>query len=158
MKRMLLAALAAVSLGSAAQAATPADAEQAAILAVVERFFAAMKTQDAKTLAEVSLSDGVYTIQQQRPDGGYELRRPTTASVQESLAKRSGLDEHIWSPVVLRRGPIAVVWAPYQFKLEGASHHCGVDVFELAEADGTWKIASLMWTAEPGACAELGVK
>ena len=42
-----------------------------------------------------------------------------------------------------------------EFQLNGKTTHCGIDVFSLVKSDGGWKIAGLMWTQEPGACAEL---
>lgn len=48
-----------------------------------------------------------------------------------------------------------MIWAPYEFQLNGKTTHCGVDVFNMVKADGAWKIASLTWTTEPTACGEL---
>ena len=53
------------------------------------------------------------------------------------------------------RGRIGIVWAPYEFWLDGKSHHCGIDVFEMVKNDSGWKIANLMWTHEPDGCAAL---
>ena len=36
------------------------------------------------------------------------------------------------------RGGMALVWAPYEFQI-----------------DGVWKVSNAMWTVEPNACAEL---
>ena len=53
------------------------------------------------------------------------------------------------------RGGIAVVWAPYEFWIDGETSHCGVDVFDFIKADGVWRVSNSMWTVEPNACAEL---
>jgi hypothetical protein len=50
---------------------------------------------------------------------------------------------------------MAVVWAPYEFWINGATTHCGVDVFSFVKIDRTWKVSNSMWTVEPRACAEL---
>ena len=60
--------------------------------------------------------------------------------------------------MVTRRGDLAVLWAPYEFQLNGKTTHCGVDVFNLLKSDGRWKIAGASWTVEPDACAELTPK
>ena len=60
-----------------------------------------------------------------------------------------------WEPTVLIRGPIAVVWAPYEFRRDGKVSHCGVDVFNMLKVDGRWLIGNAMWTVEPEACDEL---
>jgi len=48
-----------------------------------------------------------------------------------------------------------VVWAPYEFWIDNATSHCGVDVFSFVKLDGTWRVANSMWTVEPGACTGL---
>ena len=53
------------------------------------------------------------------------------------------------------RGSIAVVWTPYEFWTDGKTSHCGIDVFEMMKDQGAWKIANMMWTVEPDACAAL---
>ncbi|HVI33414.1 nuclear transport factor 2 family protein [Phenylobacterium sp.] len=152
--RLALAALAIVLAGPTA-AQPPADAEQAAILAQIDRFFAAMKRQDTAGLEKLIYADGVMTIVRVAPDGSQRhVRRPVTAWL-EGIRTSPDLDERIWSPTVMRRGPIAVVWAPYDIKQGGKRLHCGVDVFDMVQVEGQWKVASLMFTAEPGSCAEL---
>ncbi|HET6970599.1 MAG TPA: hypothetical protein VFH92_05685, partial [Phenylobacterium sp.] len=69
---------------------------------------------------------------------------------------RPGLHEQMWSPRVSLRGAmLATVSGPYEFQLDGKTTHCGIDVFDLAKVEGQWRIASVIWTAEPDACAEL---
>jgi hypothetical protein len=63
--------------------------------------------------------------------------------------------ERYWSPTVLIRGSIAVVWAPYEFWIDGQTSHCGVDVFDFVKVDGIWRVSNSMWTVEPDACGEL---
>jgi len=63
--------------------------------------------------------------------------------------------ERYWSPTVMIRGGIAVVWAPYEFWIDGESSRCGLDVFDFVRIDGKWLVSNAMWTVEPDACAEL---
>ena len=48
-----------------------------------------------------------------------------------------------------------MVWTPYEFWTDGKTSHCGIDVFEMMKDQGA-KIANMMWTVEPDACAALG--
>ncbi len=48
-----------------------------------------------------------------------------------------------------------MVWAPYEFQIDGETTHCGVDAFSFAKIDGDWKVTNSMWTVEPDACDEL---
>lgn len=153
--RVLPIAIAALYLGAAPAQAQPADPERPAIVAQVDRFFGAMAKQDVQALRAMMYPDGVMTISRIAPDGTVRhIRQPFSAWI-EGIAEQPGLDERMWDPQVMRRGPMAVVWAPYEIRLDGKTLHCGIDVFDLVKVDGAWKIASLMFTAEPGACPEL---
>ena len=149
--RLMLTTLAALVLAAPAAAATP---DQAAAIGVVQRFFAAMAAQDAAALARVTLPASVYTSIRPAPGGGTKINRVTVEDFIKNL--RPGLHEAMWSPQVTMRGALmAIVTAPYEFKLDGKTTHCGIDVFDLAKVDGQWRIAGATWTAEPDACAEL---
>jgi hypothetical protein len=154
MKTLLVTALAACM----ATPALAADAEDAAILAQVQRFFDGLGSQDAAAMEAALLPDAMLTAQRFQADGRVTLsRRPGRAFV-ETVKSQAGLAERMWDPVVTRRGPIATVWTPYEFLLDGKTTHCGIDVFDMVKVDGTWKIAHLMWTQEPQACDELKAK
>ena len=56
---------------------------------------------------------------------------------------------------MLIRGGIAVVWAPYEFWIDGETSHCGIDVVDFVKIGGTWLVSNSMWTVEPDACAGL---
>ena len=154
MKTLVVAALAACM----ATPALAADAEDAAILAQVQRFFDGLGSQDAAAMESALLPDAMLTAQRFQADGRVTLSRRTGSAFVETVKGQAGLAERMWDPVVMRRGPIAMVWAPYEFLLNGKSTHCGIDVFDMVKVDGTWKIAHLMWTQEPQACAELKPK
>jgi hypothetical protein len=60
--------------------------------------------------------------------------------------------ERIWNPTVLIHGPIAIVWAEYDFHLNGKLTHCGVDSFSLLKTADGWKINSISDTRETDNC------
>lgn len=132
------------------------SAERAAVLAVIDRLFAAMESKDTAAFAELMTDDGISYIQAPR-DGRWRLlsrsHREFAAGLADSDADWS---ERYWQPTVLVRGPIAVVWTPYEFRRDGERSHCGVDAFSLVQVDGQWRIGAAMWTIEPAACVELG--
>lgn len=53
------------------------------------------------------------------------------------------LVEPIWNIQVQRDGVFAQVWADYALYVDGKFSHCGVDAFQLAEIDGSWKIMAI---------------
>lgn len=156
MRRLLAGVALAAAFVTPAAAVTP-DPERAAIVAQVEAFFAAMKAKDPAAAKALLLEDVTFTAQRTRPDG-VKLGRVPGKAFAEGLTGPDVLDERMWDPVVTRRGTIAVVWAPYEFLLNGKTTHCGIDVFDMVKVDGAWKIAHLMWTQEPDACPELKPK
>ena len=155
MKSLIAAAALALILCGPARAADPDAKVRAEVLAQLDRFFVAMSAHDAKTWTEISLPDASTLVQNYAADGKVTLRRGAVKDMIDRLAAGPAMSEGVWNPTVLIRGPMAVVWAPYEFRLAGKPHHCGIDVFEFMQVDGAWKIADIKWTSEPTACAEL---
>lgn len=157
-------AIAGISL-SAAGCASPgrhvhagaevAPDEEAAILAAVDRFFDAMAARDIDRYAAAVTEDGM-TYSQRLVDGEWQLRRRTNRQQIDMLDDADdSLGETLWDPTVLIRGPMAVVWAPYEFRINNNVSHCGIDVFEMLKIDDHWVVGNAMWTVEPHACGEL---
>jgi hypothetical protein len=152
MIRQVLGALCAAAV-AAPGAAMAADPQEAAV-ATVQRFFDAMAAKDADAVRAVTLPGGIYTSIRPAAGGGTAVTRLTVEDFAQHL--RPGLHEAMWSPRVSLRGDmLATVSGPYEFQLDGKTTHCGIDVFDLAKVDGQWRIASIIWTAEPDACPEL---
>ena len=127
--------------------------EEAAILAVVDRFMQAVSTKDSALLTELRLEGGFTIVERPAPSGGTLVTRRVFTP---ALGGGAGVyRERYWDPVVHVRGSIAVVWTPYEFWIDGKTSHCGVDVFDMMKEQGVWKIANMMWTVEPEACASL---
>jgi hypothetical protein len=146
------------SAATAASQPVPPDPEEAAILAVIDRFMQAVSTNDAALMAELRIEGGSTIVGRPNPaapDAPLVTRRMFTPST----SSRPGTSrERYWDPVVHVRSGIAVVWTPYEFWADGKSSHCGIDVFDLMKDKGVWKIANAMWTVEPEACAALRPK
>ena len=142
---------------AASQPAKP-DPEEAAILAVVDRFMVAISTNDSALMAELRIEGGSTIVARPDPAGAdapLVTRRVFTPSTSSRPAANR---ERYWDPVVHVRSGIAVVWTPYEFWADGKSSHCGIDVFDMMKDKGVWKIANAMWTVEPEACAALRPK
>jgi hypothetical protein len=145
-----LAAVLAVTSGQVQPVASHPD--EAAILAVVDRFMHAVSSSDPAQLAELRLEGGFNVVERPGESGATLVtRRVFKPGSGTSVAYR----ERYWDPIVHVRGSIAVVWTPYEFWNDGKTSHCGIDVFDMVKEKGTWKIANMMWTVEPDACAAL---
>ena len=130
----------------------PAPVDDAAVLAVVDRFMEAVSAKDMALIASLRLDGGTNIVEQPAAGGGTRIGRRVFTP--ESLGP-GAFRERYWDPVVHVRGSIAVVWTPYEFWRDGKTSHCGIDVFEMVKQDGAWRIANMMWTVEPDACPAL---
>ena len=148
MPALLIAALLATTPPPAA------DPEDKAVLAVTQAFFDGMAAASPDAMRAVTLPGAQFMGVRKQADGTTKVSR---VAFEDSFGKHMdpGVKEWIWSPVIIRRAALATVTAPYEVSKDGKTLHCGIDVFTLAKQDGAWKIASISWTAEPDACAEL---
>lgn len=132
--------------------APPDGSDERAVLATVERLLAGINTRDAAAVRSVLRADGGATIVTEAA-GGASVR---FMAWQELLARfepgTDTFDERISSPAVEIDGDIAMVWAPYVFRLNGKVHHCGTNHVSLVRENGAWKIASLAWNQRTTGC------
>jgi hypothetical protein len=133
------------------------DAERAAILAVTEKAFAAVKSQNPDDWRAIQLAQGTTLSFRPHPSGEpgkLEMRMANSEEFVSGMKKTELEYAEYWvgEPTVLIRGPIAVVWGEYEFTIDGKLSHCGVDAIDLVKLEGEWKIANIMWTAEKENC------
>ena len=151
---LLPALMLAAALAQNAAPPPSAEPEDKAVLAVAQAFFDGMEKASPEAMRATVLPNAQFMGVRKQADGTVKLSR---VAFEDSFGKHMdpGVKEWMWSPVIIRRGVLATVTAPYEVSKDGKTLHCGIDVFTLAKADGAWKIASISWTAEPDACPEL---
>jgi hypothetical protein len=116
------------------------SAEQQAVLSPIRQLFDGMEKRDAATIKKPLLSGGTMVLMR---DG-----KPSQMTF-EDFADRVGkpgtthIQERIHDPLVRIDHDLAMVWAPFEFLVDGKVDHCGTDLFNLVRADGTWVIASV---------------
>ena len=131
-------------------------AEEAAILDVMDAYMHEISANDLAAMDARQTAEGMTYRIRARDDGGWDVvANPNSYWVAPERADDHTYRERYWSPTVMIRGAMALVWAPYEFQTDGQTSHCGVDVFSFAKIDGVWKVSNSMWTVEPDACAEL---
>lgn len=127
-----------------------AASEDASPAATVQRLFDAMSSHDAEG------ARGLFTPEAMllsvRPDGT-AVAIPHDKWLEHLGASKDAWLERIWNPKLLEHGSIAVVWAEYDFHLNGKFSHCGVDSFSLLKTAAGWKIASIADTHEVSGCS-----
>jgi hypothetical protein len=120
------------------------------VIAAAQKLFDAMSAHDSAAARASMLPNVQFT------SVGQDGKISNTTG--EQFATRIGqitkpMLERIWEPKVLIRGPLAQLWAEYDFHLDGKFSHCGVDAFTLAKTPDGWKIASVADTRETEGCA-----
>src|SRR5262245_13620978 len=116
-----------------------APPEEQAVLAPVMAMFDGMAKRDAEAIRKPLLTGGTMVLMR---DG-----KPTQMTF-EAFADRVGrpgttkIEERIHDPLVRIDHDLAVVWAPFEFLVDGKVDHCGTDLFNLVRTDGKWIIAS----------------
>jgi hypothetical protein len=118
---------------------------------VADSALAAISRGDMTALTDLMLPEAVLFPTTTR-DGAprYSVR---TRAEQRTSPARSVFTERGFRPEVRVNGPVAVVWYPYDFYIDGKWSHCGVDVFTLINSDARWRIATMVWSAEqPPVC------
>ena len=138
------------------QPAGSQPADEAAVLAVMDVYMDEISANDLAAMDARQTPEGMTYRYVAREAGVWDvIASPNKYWVAPERADEHRYQERYWSPAVMIRGAMALVWAPYEFQIDGATTHCGVDVFSFAKIDGVWKVSNSMWTVEPEACAEL---
>jgi Putative lumazine-binding len=140
--RSLVAGAAALAfLALPLYAATP---EEDAVLAPVHAMFDGMAKRDAAAIKAPVLPGGSMVLMR---DG-----KPVQMTF-EAFADRvarpgtTKIEERIHDPLVRIDNDLAVVWAPFDFLVDGKVDSCGTDLFNLVRVDGKWVIASVADTS-----------
>jgi len=151
MSLILLAAFLAAQSSEPPPPAVPD--ERAAVMAAVDRVFAAINSNDAAAFKEMMVPEGTNVSVRYQPDGSAKLRVKTNLQeIAEAATEKRRFTEKYWDPTLLIHNGVAMFWAPYSFDIDGKRSHCGVDQFDFVKIDGQWKLASSMWTVEPEGC------
>ncbi len=136
--------------------ATPAAAApRDDVLAVIDAALRAVNTRDAALIEQVMVPEAIIVSQDyDKADDTLRTRTINRAQMAQSFRTpgRPPVDERIQNPTVLIQRDLAHVWSPYTIDVGGKRLHCGIDSFGLAKIDGSWKLTSLTWTAEPNGC------
>jgi Putative lumazine-binding len=125
--------------------------EEQAVLAPVQAMFEGMAKRDATAIKKPLLPGGTMVLMR---DG-----KPTQMTF-EAFADRVGrpgtshIEERIHDPLVRIDNDLAMVWAPFEFLVDGKVDHCGTDLFNLVQQDGKWLIASVADTGRKDCAAK----
>ena len=145
-----LFALACLALGAPTHAAE-AD-ERSEVLGAVQRLFDALAARDQAAIQSTVLPEGRITSHVVR-DGQVAVRTGSWEEwTQRIMSATRRLEERMFDPEVRIRGSLATVWTEYDFHIDGALSHCGMNLVDLARVDGRWRILNVSFTVETEGC------
>jgi hypothetical protein len=143
-----LAGAAALALSLSLHATTSDEQE---VLAPVNAMFDSMAKHDAAALKKPLLPGGTMVLMRNgKPN------QLTFDAFAEMIGKpgKAQIEERIHDPLVRIDNDLAVVWAPFDFLVDGKVDHCGTDLFNLVRVDGKWLIASIADTGRKDCAAK----
>lgn len=124
-------------------AATPKEkvltSEKAAVLKPLQNVLDGIARHDKNEVRNQLLSGGTATLIR----NGKILQLSFDAFVERIPEGTELLEERIHDPQILIDEDIAVIWAPYEFLINGTVDHRGTDIVHLVRQDGRWLIASI---------------
>jgi len=141
LRSLVLIALCLPAASSFAQTAAERD-----VLAPIQAMFDGMAQRDAAAIAAPTLPGGTMVLMR---DGKASQMTFTEFATRVGKPGKTKIEERIHDPLVRIDNDLAVVWAPFDFLVDGKVDHCGTDLFNMVRVDGTWKI---------GAVADTGTK
>ena len=115
------------------------------VKAAVNLLFTGMKSSDGAMITR-SFTDSAILQTITSPKGGILTEKVGDFAVAVGKMTAGDADERIRFDVVRVDGPLAIVWAPYEFYYKGKYSHKGIDSFQLLRVDGVWKIQYLVDT------------
>jgi ketosteroid isomerase-like protein len=125
----------------------PPASEEGAVIATITAIFAALEAGDRAALLAHVYPDGRVTAV-----GGGKVTQRSFTQFAERLGPDFKFKERIWSPAVEIDGDIAMVWAPYDVRVDGKLSNCGYDLFDLVRENGTWKVMNITFSSRTAGC------
>lgn len=128
--------------------------DETEVLAVVNRLWEAMRTNDSAMarsvfdstaqMARIIERNGTRSVQWSRADG---FIRAIGAATQPWI-------ERMVAPEVRLHQNLATVWTWYDFSIDGKVSHCGYDSIDLARTNDGWKIIYVADTRQTTGCEQ----
>jgi hypothetical protein len=116
-----------------------ADEEEEVILAIVQRLLDTVANRDKDGMSEILIPEGCAT---QSRD--HQISRTKLQDFPEKMpGGTERLEERFYNPLVRVDDDIAMVWAQYDFLVEGEVHHWGTNILSLLKQDGRWRVSAI---------------
>jgi len=140
--------------GEVESAVASPGTDGAEVTRLAHDFMDALSQRDTARLGELMADHArLFSIREGESGPQYAVR--TREEFLQGLAEGgTPFLERIWQPMVEVSGRIAMVWAPYDFHLDGEFSHCGVDVLAFMKMAEGWKVTSITYNVVREGCPE----
>ena len=130
-----------------------AQSTRDSVIVVVSQLFEAMKKADTVMLQHCFSPNAVLQTIEEK-NSVIKVRDEVVKDFIDFVGKETvgSADERITIETVNIDGPMAMVWAPYQFFYKGKFSHCGVNFFGLVRLNNGWKIQYIIDTRRKENC------
>lgn len=141
-------------VGSIALSSAHGQTAEDSVKAAVDLLFSGMKASDPAMIRRSFADSAILQTIPTDKNGRSAVRTESLDDFAASIGKLApgSADERITIDVVRIDGPLAMVWAPYNFYYKGQFSHCGVDSFQLILVNGSWKIQYIVDTRRRQPC------
>jgi hypothetical protein len=124
-------------------------AQDSLVLVPIDAMFHGMTERDPAAIKAAALPGAILVLMR---EGKPEQMTIEVFADHFSKPSRAHLEERIYDPLVRIDHDLAMVWAPFEFLVDGKPDHCGTDLFNLVHTGGKWLIAGIADTGSK-ACA-----
>ncbi|MRH99767.1 nuclear transport factor 2 family protein [Kriegella sp. EG-1] len=129
--------------------------EKLAVQQTIETFFKGFHAQDSIEMKSVVHGKIILQTIINVSDGSHQIKTDDFSDFLISISKiptEMKFEEKILSYNVQIDGPMANAWTKYEFWINGALNHCGVNSFQLLKEGEIWKIVYLIDTRRKEGC------
>ena len=115
------------------------EEEEKVILATVQRLLDTVANRDKDGMRKILLPEG-QAIQSR----DHQISHVLLSDLPEKMAGGTArLEERFYHPIVRVDDDIAMVWAHYDFLVNGDVHHWGTNILSFLKQDGRWRVSSV---------------
>ena len=127
---------------------TFAQSEEEAVLAVAQKVFDGINTKNADLIRTNMTPEAILyaTV------NGVARHSSLEDFTSQVAGASDAFHERMFESTVHIQDGIAMIWADYDFHVNGTFSHCGVDTFSLVKTREGWKVASLIYTVQQEGC------
>lgn len=133
-----------------------AQTTEDSVKTAVNQLFTAMKNADGPALQAAFTDSALLQTITRNKEGKMLVKNESITGFASSISKltKGAADERIVFETIKIDGPLASVWTPYKFYLNGQFSHCGVNSFQLVRLNGQWKIQYIIDTRRKQGCEQ----